>query len=75
MQIFFFSPHPDNPKIAKRLGSQIANPQIDTFAEVTQILKKARKFSDLRFGQLISGPPTFAPSKKNTSLNIVNPHL
>jgi hypothetical protein len=39
-------------------GPQIANPQISTFAEDSKVLK-IRKLADLRFVELICGPPTF----------------
>ncbi len=42
------------------INPQIANPKIDTFAEGPQIKKLVYKFADLRFAELICGPPTFA---------------
>jgi hypothetical protein len=49
-----------SPQIAKIYGSQIANPQIATFAEGPQIFNKieVRKFAELRFAKLICEPPT-----------------
>jgi hypothetical protein len=44
-----------NSQIAeKRIGPQITNPQIATFSEGPLI-----KFADLRFAELICGPPNF----------------
>jgi hypothetical protein len=48
-------------KSQKSLG-----PQIRKLTYVQKVLKfkKGHKFSDLRFGQLISGPPPLLPAKK-----------
>jgi hypothetical protein len=48
-------------KSQKTYGPQIANPQNAAFAEGPQISKKiiVRKFADLRFAELICGPPSF----------------
>jgi hypothetical protein len=62
-------------KSQKSLGPQIANPQIDTCAEGTQILKKGQQIFRFAIWATYFRTAPFAPSKKNTSLNIVNPHL
>jgi hypothetical protein len=61
-----------NPQIAKIYGPQIINPQIATFAEGPQIFKKiqVRIFADLRFAEHICGPPTFG----NTTSQSETPH-
>jgi|LakMenEpi03Aug12_release.lakeMendotaPanAssembly.Ray.scaffolds.fasta_scaffold1228755_2 hypothetical protein len=48
-----------NPQIAKIYGPQITNPQIATFAEGPRIFKKiqVRKFADLRFANIFADLP------------------